>query len=285
MTVRETLGEASRDLSAAGVATARLDAEVLLAGAMSMDRGTLLTWPDRAVGAGALAQFRKYIDRRSAREPVSHILGEREFWSLPFHVGPTVLDPRPDSETLIDAALAFRPGRVDRVLDLGTGSGCLLLALLSELPETQGVGIDNSGDAVAVARRNAERNGLAGRARFITGDWATAKGADLADPRRFDIVLANPPYIPSADIAALAPEVREFEPVAALDGGPDGLDAYRALLPVIAACLAAGGRAFIEIGAGQSGAVSALAAGAGLKVRGVQNDLGRIERCIILQHR
>lgn len=285
MTVRETLGQASQDLSAAGVGTARLDAEVLLAGAMGMERGAMLTFPDRAVGGAALTRFRDYIDRRRAREPVSHILGEREFWSLPFDVGPAVLDPRPDSETLIDAALAFRPARADRVLDLGTGSGCLLLALLSELPEAQGVGIDNSADAVGVARRNAEKNGLANRVHFVAGDWKDASAPDLAGPRGFDIVLVNPPYIPTDDIADLAPEVRQFEPVAALDGGADGLDAYRALLPVIGACLAAKGRAFVEIGAGQAAAVKGLAEASGLKVCGIQNDLGRIERCIILQLR
>jgi release factor glutamine methyltransferase len=208
---------------------------------------------------------------------VSRLVGEREFWSLPFAVTPATLDPRPDSETLVEAALARTADRAApvRLLDLGTGSGCLLLALLHELRAAWGVGTDRSAAAVAAARANAVRLGLADRARFVVADWA----APLAG--RFDIVLANPPYIERGAIAGLAPEVARHDPVLALDGGPDGLDAYRAILAGLEALVAPRGRAYLEIGDGQAGAVSALLEAAGFADLELAHDLAGRARCLV----
>lgn len=279
MTVGAHLAAARQGLEQAGVAMPRLDAEILLAHAMGLERGRLLLDTGRPVPAGALALFHGFIARRQAREPVSHILGEREFWSLPFAVSTAVLDPRPDSETLVEAAVRAMRGRaVRRILDLGTGSGCLLIALLSEFPRAEGLGIDISPEALAVARRNARRNGVHGRAAFRHGGWDAASG------ERFDIVVSNPPYIPSADIAGLEREVRDHEPRLALDGGEDGLAPYPLILSSLPALLASDGVAVLEFGQGQGSAVAALAEGSGLEVIGRRADLGGIERCIILQH-
>jgi release factor glutamine methyltransferase len=224
------------------------------------------------------ADFAAALARRVAREPMSHILGRREFWSLEFAVTSAVLDPRPDSETLVEAVLAALPERTRpyRLLDLGTGSGCLLLALLSELPHATGLGIDASAAALDVARANAARLGLADRARFAPGDWA--QGLDGL----FDVIVANPPYIPTAEIAALQPEVALWEPRAALDGGPDGLAAYRTLVPALPRHLAEEGLAAIEIGADQAAAVGEIARESGLDAA-IRRDLAGHDRCLILR--
>jgi release factor glutamine methyltransferase len=214
-----------------------------------------------------------------AREPVSHIIGEREFWSLPFTVTGAVLDPRPDSETLVEAAVrAMRGKEVHNILDLGTGSGCLLIALLSEFPESQGLGVDISPQALVVARQNARRNSVHGRAAFREGGWDAARG------ERFDILISNPPYIPSRDIAGLERDVRDYEPRLALDGGETGLDPYPLILGLLPELLTPGGIAVLEFGQGQGDAVAALAKGSGVAAIGRHADLGGIERCIILQH-
>ena len=247
--------------------TPRLDAELLLAHVLGEDRLAMLV--GRAgVPAEAVARFEALLARRRGHEPVAHILGEREFWSLPLRVTPDVLVPRPDSETLIAEALRHFAGRPPgRVLDLGTGSGALLLAALSEWPGATGLGIDRSEAALAVAQENAERLGLAERALFRLGDWA--EGLD----GRFDLLLCNPPYIP--DGTFLMADVARHEPAGALFGGPDGLDPYRLLLPEVARLLAPGGVALFEFGEGQADALLVMAQVHGAAARTAADLAGR----------
>jgi release factor glutamine methyltransferase len=273
------MAEVAGRLADSGIADARREARLLAAAATGLSQAALIADPSRALAAVDAERLDRFARRRTAREPLSRILGRREFWSLSFALGPETLDPRPDSETLIEAALAWvgqRQNHPWRVLDLGTGTGCLLLALLSELPAAEGLGIDISPAAVAVADGNAAALCLARRARFGAGDW----GAGIKD--RFDILLCNPPYIPAAEIAGLAPEVARYDPPRALAGGADGLEAYRRLARDLPALLAPGARAFIELGAGQLLAVQALFQGAGLRVMGHRRDLADIPRCLDL---
>ena len=258
-------------LRAAAARIDRFDAEVLLAAALGVDRGALLLAPDRRFSPEL---FDSHVARREAGEPVAYITGHREFWSLDLLVTPAVLIPRPDSETLIEAALATGISPLN-ILDLGTGSGALLLAALSEWPAATGLGIDASAAALAVAGRNAERLGLAGRAVFRPGNW----GQGLTG--RFDLILCNPPYVETG--AELAADVRDHEPASALFAGPEGLDDYRRMIPPLPALLALGGVAVIEIGWTQADAVLALAAAAGL-VGVVRRDLAGRDRCVVLRH-
>jgi release factor glutamine methyltransferase len=212
---------------------------------------------------------------------MAYILGAREFWGLPFEVSPAVLVPRPDSETVIEAVLGLMPDRDRgwRILDLGVGSGCLLLALLREYPQASGVGIDASNEALAVTQRNAGALGVADRARLMAGDWRRAGWADgLGGP--FDLVVSNPPYIDSAAIAGLMPEVARYEPRLALDGGPDGLDSYRLIAAAAPKLVAAGGHLVVEIGEGQAIDVKGLLAESGLTPLASWKDLGGIERVV-----
>ena len=267
-------------LADAGVESPRRDARLLLAAALDVEEAALLADPDRPVPAPAAARFEAFVDWRRARMPVSRILGEREFWSLGFTIGPDVLDPRPDSETLVAAALdhvdSTGAGRAGawRVLDLGTGSGCLLLALLSELPRATGVGLERDPGAVALARANAVRHGLDGRAEMRARTWAELAG------ERFDLIVVNPPYIRTDEIATLSPEVARYDPVGALDGGLDGLDAYRDLAPMLAGWLAPAGRAFLEVGHDQAAEVQALLRAAGLHRLSGVCDLAGAQRCV-----
>ena len=221
------------------------------------------------------AAYAAVVARRAAREPWALITGRRGFWTLDLEVSPDTLVPRPDSETLVEAALAHAPSP-RRVLDLGTGTGCLLLAVLSERADAFGVGVDLSPEACQLAARNAAAHGLAARCAFVAGDW----GAALCG--RFDVILCNPPYIETATLAGLMPEVRLFEPARALDGGVQGLDAYRRLLPCLACLLKEGGVALLELGAGQDAAVRALAALAGLVHLETRPDLGGVARAVVL---
>jgi release factor glutamine methyltransferase len=273
-TVGAFLCQAGQILRAAAIENPRLEARWLLAHAMDATVEALLRDPRAAVPPAAAARFRAMLARRAAQVPLAHLTGRAGFWTLDLEVSPATLIPRADSEAVVEAALQGPPPR--RVLDLGTGTGALLLAVLAEVPGATGVGVDLRPEAAALAARNAARHGLASRAAFLAGDWAAALAA------RFDLVLSNPPYIPRGEIAGLMPEVAAHEPASALDGGLDGLDAYRAILTALPGLLAPGGRAVLEVGIGQAEPVGALAAAAGLAVAGVRADLGGVPRAIRL---
>ncbi len=277
LALRDVLAEAAQRLADAGVAEPRLDARLLVGAALGLSREAMMAHPERSVSARERDAVDALVKRRAAREPVARILGTREFWSLDFTVTPATLEPRPDSETVIEAALDAFPDRdaALTVLDLGTGSGCLLLALLSEFPNATGVGVDVSSDAVDAASANAARLGFGARARFVCDDWAQSLGTP------FDCILANPPYIPSSDLAGLAPEVA-YDPHAALDGGPDGLSGIESVVDAIQRLLHPQGRAFVEIGAGQSEAGRRLAERKGLTVANMRSDIGGIPRVMAL---
>jgi release factor glutamine methyltransferase len=274
-TIKSCLDEGERALHDAGIELPRLEARVLLTHVSGISVAVQMGYPEWIVEKASL--FQMLVARRAAREPLSHLVGQREFWSLPFKVTPDTLDPRPDSETIVEAALDFAPDRSAplRILDLGTGSGCLLLALLSELPHAFGVGVDVSVAAARVAAENAMALGLGARSAFVVGDW----GRMIAG--RFDLVISNPPYIPTNDIDNLAPEVSQYEPRLALAGGADGLTAYRDILPGLPGLLTPTGVVVLEIGADQAPAVSALARTAGFRVASVRADLASRDRCLI----
>lgn len=275
------LCQAGQALRAAGIEMPRLEARRLLAHAMGCREEDLLRDPRAAVPPDGRLAFAGFLRRRLAHEPVAHILGRQGFWTLDLEVSAATLVPRADSEAVVEAALGAIPDRaaIRRVLDLGTGTGALLLALLAELPGAWGVGVDLAPGAAALATRNAAAHGLAARACFLAGDW------DSALVGRFDLVVSNPPYIASADIAGLMPDVARHEPRLALDGGPQGLDAYRCIVARLPALLAPGGRAVLELGAGQRGAVEALAEAQGLRSLGAVPDLGGIDRALVLAAR
>ncbi|MEI9930509.1 MAG: peptide chain release factor N(5)-glutamine methyltransferase [Rhizomicrobium sp.] len=214
----------------------------------------------------------------SCASPLAYITGHKEFWSLDFEVGPGALIPRPETETLIEAVLNRFPDKSAplEILDLGTGTGCLLIAALSEYPNARGIGVDASEDALKWAERNVVKHSLTGRCRLEFGDW-TKFPTGLAD-----VILSNPPYIASESIHTLAPEIRKFEPVSALDGGLDGLDAYRSLALLIGRLLSPSGLAFLEIGQGQDKDVSAVLAAKGLQTREILTDLSGIGRCVVV---
>ena len=279
-----TSGRVYRDVVArfreAGIETPELDARLLLSAATGIDDVRLIADPDVVIETGPLAKLKTLVEGRLAGKPVSRLIGTREFWGLDFTLSAATLDPRPDSETLVELVLANVADKnaAVRVLDFGTGRGCLLLALLSELTGAQGVGIDCSQDAVRMARQNAAKLGLDDRALFQTGNWG--EGLDAA----FDIIVSNPPYIPSADLEALSREVREHDPERALDGGADGLDAYRCVFPEMQRLLAQDGFGAVEFGIGQSEDVADIAQDAGLDVYGVATDLGGVQRVLMVKH-
>jgi release factor glutamine methyltransferase len=258
-----------------------MEARLLLSHVLDCRAEDLLRDPRAAVALDQAQRFAGLVQRRVQREPMAFLLGWQEFWSLRFAVSPATLIPRADSESLVEAALAGFPDRGAplRVLDLGTGTGCLLLAVLSEFPNATGVGLDRSAAAAALAASNARALGLAGRAAFLVADWA----APLAG--RFDLVLSNPPYIEAAAIPALMPEVARHEPASALDGGADGLAAYRAILAELPRLLAPAGKAVLELGAGQGPAVAALARQVGLERVDLRPDLGGIDRALVVSAR
>ena len=278
--LRETLEAAARTLDAAGIDDPRREVQVLVGHALGIGREVLLAEPARGLAKGERRRVDTLVSRRAAREPAAYILGHREFWSLPLTVTRDTLIPRPDSETVVEAALAAfaNAPAPRRVLDLGTGSGCLLLALLSEWPEADGLGVDISTPALDVARTNAARLGLLDRAGFREGHW----GRELTG--EFDLIVANPPYIGDSEAAELAPEITGFEPALALFCGADALACYRAMAPDMARLLAADGVAVLEIGAGQAAAVAEIMVRAGLVEAGRRRDLAGIERCIVMRH-
>ncbi len=281
--LRDLVARARSELEAAGVRDAHLDARLLVCAAADADHADLIARGDRTVPGGAESLALEFVARRVGGEPVSRILGRREFWSLQFEITPATLDPRADTETAVQAVLDLAVvsnwrERPLRICDLGTGSGCLLIALLRELATASGVGVDISGDALAVARRNAAAHDVAGRAEFVQADWTRG----LTGP--FDLVVANPPYIPSRNIAALDREVRDHDPGVALDGGPDGLNAYRVIVEGARRLLAEDGWLVLEVGAGQADTVRGLMTDAGFaadrRVPSVVRDLAGRERCV-----
>ncbi len=276
---RRILGAAFR---AAGLDSPDLDARVLVGHALGLDHAALAAAAGRQLPERYAAHIGRLAVRRLAREPVARIVGRREFWSLALAVTPAVLVPRPETETVVACALAVleRDGarqRALRIADFGTGSGALLIALLSELPSAVGVGTDTSLAALAVARRNAASLGFQARAAFVACDFGSALAA-------CDLVVSNPPYVATADIATLAPEVRDHDPRAALDGGADGLAAYRAIAADAARLLAPGGHLIVEIGAGQADDVASLLGAQGLDVAPARPDLAGIPRALHARH-
>jgi release factor glutamine methyltransferase len=270
----EALAHLSRRLEAAGVEAPRREASLLLARAAGLSAASLIADPEASLGEKA-ERVEAFARRREAGEPLSRIEGRREFFGHDFLVTPGVLDPRPDTETLVEAALAaFGPREALRVLDFGVGSGAILGALLSEWPKATGIGVDASPAAAGTARANLAALGLSERASVRVGLW----GEGLDGP--FDVIVSNPPYIRSGDIEGLAREVRAYDPRLALDGGADGLDAYRALAPEIFRLLAPGGRYFLEIGEGQGDDVVAILKAAGLRLSERRRDLAGIERVL-----
>lgn len=277
--IEEAVRLIGQSFKTAGVETPEVDARLLLGHALRLDRAQLLSQSDRLLEAREIGAVSALAARRLKREPVARIQGAKEFWSLPLAVTPDVLVPRPDTETVVEAALDFvaRGGlRMEklRILDIGTGNGAILLALLSELPNALGLGTDISAAAAEVARANAERNKLAARCDFVVCDIAAGVQG------KFDLIVANPPYVARGDIATLAPEVRGYDPAIALDGGNDGLTAYRAIAAEAPRLLAEGARLIVELGAGQEPAVAALFTNAGLRVTGVRKDLAGIARAL-----
>ncbi len=280
MTETPTLLTAWKDaqarLKAARIDSPSIDARLLLEAAAGVSRADILTDPYRHLEAEAAARLDGYVERRLKREPVSRILGRKGFWKIMLSVTPHVLSPRPDTETILDVALrAFPEGRAFQMADLGVGSGAILLAVLAERPAAKGLGTDVSEEALATARDNAAGLGLAPRAAFLRTDWTSG----LTDAS-FDLVVSNPPYIPSRDIAGLDPEVRDHDPRLALDGGDDGLDAYRVLAPEIRRILKPDGVFAVEIGWDQAGPVKALFEAAGLDDVKVVRDLAGRDRVI-----
>jgi release factor glutamine methyltransferase len=282
--VGQTVETARRALTtrfkSASIESAELDARILTGHALGLDLTGLISAAQRQLTPDESARLAEFARRRLAGEPVGRILGEKEFWGLPLQLSSATLVPRPDTETVVELALELlRAGggldRALRIADLGTGSGAILLALLSELPAAQGFGTDISEGALHTASANAARTGLSERATFVACDYASG----LTGP--FDLIVSNPPYIRSADIEDLAAEVRNHDPLAALDGGADGLDAYRALIPQAAGLLAPGGSLVVEAGQGQSGPIEAFMTNAGLTpATAPKADLAGIPRAV-----
>lgn len=272
-TVESVLAVAGRRLAKAGCGTPQLDARLLLAAAAGLSREEMILEPQRQLDAAGQSRFEQWLERREAREPVSRILGRREFYGRTFLLAPSVLDPRPDTETLVEAALALlQPGA--RILDLGTGSGAIIVTLLAERSDVTGVAVDLSTEALAVAAANAAALGVADRLSLRAGSWfAPVSG-------RFDLIVSNPPYIATSAVASLDPEVCAHDPLLALDGGADGLAAYRAIAADVAGFLDPDGQLLVEIGAGQAEGVTALFRHAGLLATGRREDLAGHVRCL-----
>jgi release factor glutamine methyltransferase len=269
----------AKTFEAAGIVSAELDARILIGEVLKLDLTGLISAAARDITAAEAAQLQGFARRRIAGEPVARIIGRKEFWGLPLHLSAATLVPRPDTETVVELALeiAREPNWVhaSRIIDIGTGTGAILLALLHELPGASGVGTDISLQALQTARRNAADLALAPRAAFVASDYAAAlSGA-------FDLIVSNPPYIRSSDIADLATEVRDHDPLQALDGGADGLAAYRVLIPQAERLLKRGGALVVEAGQDQSGDIEALMTAAGLTIdRPPKTDLGGISRAV-----
>ena len=269
---------ADKKLSGIGIERPRFEARILLAHVLGIKPLDLISNPERNCSFEQTQQFESLVGRRVCREPISHLLGRREFWSLNFRVTRDVLDPRPDSETIVAEALKRFPIKRDpfSVLDIGVGSGCLLLSVLHERPLANGLGIDVSQAAIDIAIANASQMGLANRAEFKCTSWVR----EIAT--KFDLILCNPPYIPSSEIELLETEVRKYEPRLALDGGWDGLAAYRKIIPQLRRILNRTGLAIFELGLGQEGGVISLAEECGLTTLAQPKDLSGHTRCLVI---
>lgn len=268
-------------LEAAGIDTTRLDARLLVAHAMGVEPERIFGYPETLLSDEQHRRLIESTNRRIGREPLARIIGEKEFWSLTFRISDETLVPRPETETVVECVLDHFPdkGARFRVLDLGTGSGCLLLALLHEFPNARGHGIDMSDDALRTAGLNARHLGIGTRVQFQKNDWCM--GLEKSFPDGFDLIVSNPPYIPDDDIPVLEPEVATFEPLAALAGGKDGLDAYRNLVVAGGELLAPDGMLAFEVGWDQAKIVRDLGCEAGLEPVEIRKDLAGIARCVL----
>lgn len=278
LTIAAARREIARRLRESGIETPELDARLLVGAVLGLDLTGLTAASSRTLDTAESKRLAAFATRRSAGEPVARILGVKEFWGLTLALSAATLVPRPDTETLVEAALDIARASTNdapRIADLGTGSGAILLALLSELPQARGLGTDISADALQTAAANADRLGLADRATFVQCSYAQA----LRGP--FDLIVSNPPYIPSGDIAALAVDVRAHDPQRALDGGADGLDAYRSLIPQAVPLLREGGALLVEVGQDQHAAVARLMSATGLAHGPIRADLAGIPRVVI----
>jgi release factor glutamine methyltransferase len=273
------LRDLRRTLTEAGFESAALDARLLLLETLGISATDLVTDPDVPLTPEQAETLSAFVQRRLNHEPVARIIGEREFWGLPFRLSPETLVPRPDTETLVETVLDLLPDRQAslRVVDFGTGSGCILIALLHELPNATGLGVDLASGALVTARSNARGNRVGDRCHFVLSRWADA----VSGP--FDLIVSNPPYIASGVIPSLDEEVREHDPRLALDGGPDGLEPYRVLLTEAQRLLAPGGLLAVEIGYDQAEAVSGLAKLHGLEILRIAHDLSDNPRCIAMK--
>lgn len=272
----DLLQQATERLNNADNPLARRDSELLLCHVLGVEPARLPLY-EQTVTPVQQQAFEGFIERRLRAEPVAHIIGEQEFWSLVFYVNEHTLVPRPDTEELVSAGLTFLEDKeAPSVADLGTGSGCVLLSLLHEKTRATGVGIDVSEKALAIAIKNANHHGLEARATFVRSNWFDA----LPSAKRFDLIVSNPPYIVSAEIETLMPDVRDFEPRSALDGGSDGLDCYRAIARTAKPRLVEDGMIALEVGMGQAADVAQILSDAGLAISSVQRDLAGIERVV-----
>ena len=279
MLLESWIRQGAARLAAAQIEEPQREARLLLAHAVGVELGNLIGFSEQSISDPS--SYFDLVEKRAAHVPYSRIVGKREFWSLDFQLTDDTFDPRPDSEVVVSSALQSIPNKsaVLRIADMGTGTGCLLLALLSELQNATGVGVDRNSATAAVAAANAFNLGLQTRADFIVGNW----GASLSG--KFDLIVANPPYISTSAIRELAPDVRLHEPILALDGGADGLDAYRAVAPDLARLLVPGGLTAIEVGIVQAAGVTEILDAVGLTVISVDRDLSGVDRCIVCRLR
>jgi release factor glutamine methyltransferase len=285
LTLSQAIHTAETALNKGGVATARLDAELLLSHVLRKDRTWIFTHAHDDLDAVAEGLFRQLIERRSRREPLQYLVGTQEFWGLEFKVTPDVLIPRPETEIVVEAALAFLQHASATVFDLCTGSGCIAVSIARQLHTTRVFAADRSGPALAVARENARKHGVGGRIRFLEGDlFQPFEELDLRG--QADVITANPPYVKTGDLASLQPEVRDFEPEIALTSGPTGTEIHQRIITEAAAFLAKGGTLIMEMGIEQAERVSVMAEKAAAYARPeILKDLAGIERVIILRRK
>ncbi len=276
VTVSDLISKARKELASNQIEGAKRDARLLLQHATGWTASDVISAPEKIVSDEIIAQFDASIERRKMGEPVSRIIGQRSFWGHKFIVSPDVLDPRPDTETLVEVMLEVGGNVGGDVLELGVGSGCVLISYLLEKNDASGVGVDISEGALSIAQRNAEKLGVSNRLKLRQSNWFSA----LEDNERFDLIVSNPPYIPREDINGLSRDVREFDPISALDGGEDGLAPYRIIAKEAGARLKPGGSLVLEIGVGQAEAVSQLLTQHGFVNVNIRKDLSDMQRCV-----